>query len=585
MKRNIFLYLLSGLLFLILHTACQKIEIQSFEPKAGEIAFSKANVEVENALDTIEVDVQSNLPFRLSTKNSWISFVKANAMESGKVSIIVARNRELEARTGTVDAYITDEVRTTLTIVQKAGEVSTETKHYYVKQEGTAAADGLSWAAATSLSQALKLAENGDVVHVAAGVYQPVNNLTGGTQAGDITFEIAQNIKVIGGYPANATEGATANAAVNKTMLNGNDQAIHVMTIVAGKMPNQQVELEGITLTKGKAGGSGSVAVNGINISRQHGGGLLIAGAKVSMKNVIVTDNSSANHCPGVYLTAAADVTMRQVSISNNFTTIAASNGGGIWNDGSKLQLIDSEITGNRIGGVGGGLYSLNSTVESVNILYNVTIANNQTGIFGNNAVGAGIYAREKSQFYIINSTIYGNTAGGNAFGAGISLYGGTQVNLINSTVSGNQGGMNNTGSGGFAIQNASGGNNSLAIYNSIISGNISTSSQELGGSAFANYSIKSSVLGSQVYDYEGKVGSKTFDPTASFAAFGDYAAFGGTRPLKGSSAASTDGMSTTQLEILGVNLPAIDANYLIIDQANQSRNNKNIMGADISLK
>lgn len=579
-------YKLTQLLFVLLIclTSCQKLDLKSFAPENGTISFEKNNLEVSSQLDTIEIAVQSNLPFRLKTASSWISFIKANSLESGTVQIIVARNRELSERTGMVEAYITDDVKTSLTIVQKAGEVSTEVKHFYVKSSASSNSDGLSWEKATTLDMALKDAQNGDVIHVAAGVYKPVVNLSGGSQAGDITFEIAQNVKLIGGYPAQATTGAAANAN-NKTELNGDDRATHVLTIVAPKSNGHKVELDGFTITKGKAGGTGSVAVNGINISRQHGAGILIAGSVVEMKNMKVTDNSSFNHNPGIYITAAADVLMKNVSITNNYSTIAASNGGGIWNDGSKLQLIDSEILGNRTGGVGAGLYSLNSSVESVNILYNVTIANNVAGALGSNAVGGGIYAREKSLFYVINSTIYGNKAGGNGFGGGIALYGGTQMNLINSTVSGNQGGMNNAAVGGFAVQNASAGNNSLFIYNSIISGNISTGSLELGGQAFASYSIKSSILSTQVYDYDGKVSTKAFDPTTAFSTFGKNGGYGETIPLKGSSPATTDGMTALQLQILGINLPAIKPDYLILDQNNLSRNNKTVMGADISIK
>ncbi|MVZ67378.1 hypothetical protein GQF61_16105 [Sphingobacterium sp. DK4209] len=573
------------LLILAAFASCQKIDIKSFDAQAGEIAFDKSSLDAGNQLDTLEIALQSNLPYRLKTASNWITFVKANGLASDKVQIIVARNRELVDRTGIVEAYITDQVKTSLTIVQKAGEVSSETKHLYVKATATASTDGLSWEKATSLDQALKDAENGDVIHVAAGVYRPTVTLTGGSQAGDITFEIAQNIKLIGGYPSQASTGATADPINNKTELNGDDKAIHVLTILAPKTPGQKVEIDGFTLTKGKAGGTGTVPSNGLNISRQHGAGLLIAGSVVELKNMRITDNSSANHNPGVYLTAAADVIIRNSTISNNYCTIASSNGGGIWNDGSRLQLIDSEIVGNRIGGVGAGLYSLNTSVESVNILYNVTIANNVAGMFGANSVGGGIYAREKSQFYLINSTIHSNRAGGNGFGGGIAMYGASQMNLINSTVTANQGGMNNAGSGGSAIQNASAANNSLFIYNSIIAGNVSTGSPELGGNAFASYSIKSSTLGTQVYDYDGKLGTKTFDPQASFGTVGNHGAYGETVPLKGASAATTDGMTTLQLQILGVNLSAINADYLLIDQKNVSRNGKAIMGADISVK
>ncbi|MFD2555258.1 hypothetical protein [Sphingobacterium tabacisoli] len=566
--------------------SCKDIDLESFTPNTGDISFTGTSLDAPNTLDTLWVDVNSNLPFRLKTDASWLSFVKPNGASSGKVGIITARNRELNARTGTVVAYITDAVQAQIQIKQSAGDpIPDVTRHFYVRVDGQVTADGLSWTNATSLHKALDEAVNGDYIHIAAGVYTPSKMLTGGTSAQDATFEIAENVHLIGGYAAQASTGATADPNLYKTEFNGNSKSLHVVTIIAPKAEGQQVELNGITITKGMAGGTGSVSAAGTTVSRQHGGGLFISKAKVRLTNVSIIDNGSANHAPGVYLTALADVTMDQVSVKNNYTTIAASNGGGIWNDGSRLVMYDSEIVGNRIGGVGAGLYSLNTAVESVNILYNVTIAKNTCGIFGNNSVGGGIYAREKSLFYIVNSTIYGNKAGGASFGGGIALYGATTFHLINSTVSGNEAGTTATATGGVGIHNSSANNNNLYIYNSIVSGNLGGSWPDMGGSTYAGYSVMSSVLGTQVLDADGKPTSVQFDPNTSFAAFGQNGGFGDTFPLKGASAATTQGLSALQLEILANNLQGLEGAKLLIDQNNVSRTNKKVMGADVSIK
>lgn len=576
------LIVICGLFSLV---SCKDIDLGSFNPVAGSISFTSATLDAPNTLDTLWVDLNSNLPFRLKTNASWLSFVKPNGPSSEKVGIITARNRDLVERVGNVIAYITDGVQAEIQIKQAAGDPLPDvTRHFYVRVDGQASADGLSWANATVLHKALDEAVGGDYIHVAAGVYIPTQTLTGGASAQDATFEIAENVRIIGGYPAQASTGAIADPNLHKTEFNGNNKSIHVVTVIAPKVQGQQVELNGITITKGMAGGTGSVNAGGTTVSKQHGGGLFIAKAKVLLKNVSVIENGSANHAPGVYLTALADVTMDQVSVKNNYTTIAASNGGGIWNDGSRLVMYDSEIVGNRIGGVGAGLYSLNTAVESVNILYNVTIAKNTCGIFGNNAVGGGIYAREKSLFYVVNSTIYGNKAGGAAFGGGIALYGATTFHLISSTVSGNEGGTTATATGGVGIHNSSANNNSLHIYNSIVSGNLGGSWPDIGGSAYVGYSVKSSILGLQVLDFDGKPTSGQFDPQVSFATFGQHGSFGETLPLKGSSTATTEGLSALQLEILANSLQALEVERLLIDQNNVSRANRKVMGADVSI-
>ncbi|WP_164108396.1 MULTISPECIES: BACON domain-containing protein [Sphingobacterium] len=578
-----FLILISGLFCLV---SCKDIDLESFTPSTGRIGFASVSLDAPNTLDTLWIDLNSNLPFRLKTDDSWISFVKPNGLSSEKVGIITARNRDLAERIGKVVAYVTDEVRAEIQIKQSAGDPLPDvTRHFYVRVDGQTAADGLSWTNATSLHKALDEAVNGDYIHVAAGVYIPTQVLTGGASVQDATFEIAENVRIIGGYPAQATNGSVADPKLHKTEFNGNNKSIHVVTVIAPKAQGQQVELHGITITKGMAGGTGSVNASGTVVSKQHGGGLFVSKAKVLLKNVSVTDNGSANHAPGVYITSLADVTMDHVSVKNNYTTIAASNGGGIWNDGSRLVMYDSEVVGNRIGGVGAGLYSLNTAVESVNILYNVTIARNITGIFGNNAVGGGIYAREKSLFYVVNSTIYGNKAGGSAFGGGVALYGATTFHLISSTVSGNEAGTTATAAGGVGIHNASANNNNLHIYNSLVSGNLRGSWSDIGGNAYAGYSVKSSILGTQVLDFDGRPTLGQFDPEVSFVAFGQHGGFGETFSLKGTSAASTEGMSSLQLEILANNLQALESKKLLVDQNNVSRSNKKVMGADVVIK
>lgn len=581
---KIIFFILLGVVSII---SCKDVDPKSFHPETGIISFSSSTLEASNALDTLWIDVESNLPFRLKTTSSWLSFVKPNGFSSEKVGIIVARNREQGLRSGIVEAYITDGVFAQLQISQAAGDpIPDYTRHFYVKTDAYDTGDGLSWENAITLDQALEEAVSGDVIHVAAGIYRPSKMLTGGTTTKDATFEIVENVQIVGGYPAQASEGAISDPLVHITELNGNNEVTHVVTVLAPQDPVQQVKLSGLTITKGMAGGTGNVNAGGVTVSRQHGGGLFVSNSKLVMEQCSIIDNGSANHAAGIFITRSANVTMNRVSIKDNYSTIPASNGGGIWNDGSRLVIYDSEITGNRVGGVGAGLYSLNTAIESVNILYNVTISKNVSGIFGNNSVGGGIYARERSVFYIVNSTIYGNKAGGTSFGGGVALYGATTFHLINSTISANEAGEKATAAGGAGIHNASANNNKLHIYNSIVSGNGENNATDIGGqSTYVAYSIQSSILGNQVYDSGEKLTSATFDPSTGFSVFGVNGSFLETLPLRGVSAATTDGMSVLELEILANNLQDIDGQRLLYDQNNVSRQNKEVMGADVTVK
>ncbi|WP_018630672.1 right-handed parallel beta-helix repeat-containing protein [Niabella aurantiaca] len=568
------------LLFLQLFTtACYKADPESFAPGTPEISFPQASITVPSDMDTIEVPVTANLPWRVKTDADWISFVKANGSETGTFKVAIARNRTTAARTAEITGYITADETVKMTIIQQGGEPAPDhTRHFYVKTSGDENKDGLSWANATTLDAALTNAANGDFIHIAEGSYIPSRTIAGGNtgNASDNTFEIAQNIHLVGGYPANATEGSVADPAANPVLLSGADQKYHVVVVSAIPEGEHQVSMKGITITKGHAGSSGAVPVNGANLARNYGGGLVVIKSKLLLENCRIADNTSDQHIAGIYMLSQSEVTIRNSSISDNK---ANSNGGGIWNDGSKLYLFDSEITGNIANGVGGGLYSLNVGVVSYNYLYNVTIAGNQVGAPGFARVGAGIYSRERSQYKIVNSTIYGNKNVGTGFGAGIAVYGGSTVDIINTTISNNEGGVDNTATNGGSgiFNNNSPTANTVNIYNSVISGNTGHAN-EIGG---ANISLQSSIVGASVYNYEKAVEpGQSFDPATMFLPFAKYGTgYGKTLPVKAGSPATTFGMTTLQLQVAGANL-SLDENYYLKDQNHKSRTSTTVMGA-----
>lgn len=403
-KRSIIFQLLSIILVFTSIVSCRKIDQESFTPKQPEISFEQQEVRVGNDVDTIEIDLKSNLPWRVKTDENWLTVLNANGPADDKIRIAIQKNRTTEERQAEIEAYVTENAKTILAIIQEAGDPAPDyTRHFYVKTDGLEANDGLSWAKATTLDQALDRAASGDVIHVAAGTYKPTVTITGGnaSEDKDKTFEISQNVKLIGGYPAEAADGAAANPEINKTILSGQlntGKAYHVMAVTALQEQDKQVEIDGFTIRDGSAHtASSAININGINVYRGYGGGMIIAGSKVEIKNSIVSNNETATHCAGVYLTGNSHVTFRNTSISNNIGLAATTNGAGIWNDGSTLYMYDSEVTGNRGGGVGGGIYALNTGRTSYNYLFNVTIANNEVGTMGaTTRTGAGIYAREK---------------------------------------------------------------------------------------------------------------------------------------------------------------------------------------------
>lgn len=584
MKKSKIISYCAILALLLGFASCRKIDTEGFSPQTPVISFSEQEVRVGNNVDTVDIAVDANLPWRIKSDATWITLIKANGKAGENAKIAIQRNRTEIERSAEIVAYITNNSQSKLMLIQAAGDPAPDvTRNFYVTTTGTSLKDGLSWVNATSLEGALDNAVSGDIIHVAAGTYIPAQMITGGSVNEDKTFEIAQNVKLIGGYPAAAANGDVSNPAANPTILSGqlsgSVKTYHVVAITAPREANKKVSITGFTIEKGRAHTANTViTINSIPVSKGYGGGVIVAGSEVEFNQVKITSNESGLHAGGMYITGIARVTFTNSAVTANTGTAESSNAGGIWNDGSELYMYNSEISGNKAGGVAGGLYSINTVRTTYNYLYNVTIANNEVGFTGNKArTGAGIYCREKSKFVIINSTIYGNKNNGTAFGAGMAIYGVSSLDLVNSTVSGNSGGEGNTAViGGSGLYNNPAHVNTLNIFNSVIAGNIG-SPNEVGGT----HSTKSSIIGSTVYSYNGDVVSgQSFDPATAFAPFGSYGGFSKTLPLtSAANAAITGGMSVLQLQILSSNLSLADT-YFIIDQNNKSRAGKTIMGA-----
>lgn len=151
--------------------------------------------------------------------------------------------------------------------------------------------------------------------------------------------------------------------------------------------------------------------------------------------------------------------------------------GGGIANFGAKLTLRDDIITGNtNAGGLGGGIYNDNGNNSILNI-YNSTISNNSAsnanGPTGASGLGGAIYDRGASML-IVNSTITGNSAG---VDGGIRFRLGPAT-VQNSTIDGNSVAESpgNTGTAvGGGIDDPGINGSRIVLGNTIVSGNTAT--------------------------------------------------------------------------------------------------------------
>jgi predicted outer membrane repeat protein len=224
------------------------------------------------------------------------------------------------------------------------------------------------------------------------------------------------------------------------------------------------VSIEGLTLTKGTAGG-------GTN----RGGALYGFGSDsdVTLTNVTVSDSVAGGEGGGIYTNA--ELTLVNASVSGNEST--GNDGGGVYAD-DDLTITNSSITGNTAAQSGGGAIG----AKYLGIRDSV-ISGNDAGV-----IGGGVAIKYSSfsdpRRLIVDTTISGNNAAGSGAGIGISEMGpGARVRIVESTVTGNTGGPSSDG-GGISVPLMYG---RFELLNSTVSGN---SAQVGGGVSFGEPGI-----------------------------------------------------------------------------------------------
>ena len=142
------------------------------------------------------------------------------------------------------------------------------------------------------------------------------------------------------------------------------------------------------------------------------GAGIYVeGGALLDARNVEVRGNiANSKNGGGLYITSNGAAALENVTFFGN----QANNGGGIWNVGAALSLVNSTLSGNSALSEGGGLWT-----QGFVTLDHVTVANNTAsiggGVFNKNGNGNG-----NRNVNAVSSLFAGNS-GGNINGAPIS--------------------------------------------------------------------------------------------------------------------------------------------------------------------
>ena len=275
--------------------------------------------------------------------------------------------------------------------------------------------------------------------------------------------------------------------------------------------------ISGLLITNGRTpdGVTEDVAPNG--------GGILQTGGSLTLRDVVITGNSTGNGGPmrfgspnlggfggfggGIY--ASGTLTMTDCVISNNTT---GNGGAGLQSGGSggrgagiffapgTLTMTNVVITGNHTGqggapggnsGDAGGMWTGGDffPAQATDVILNkVTISDNTTATAlpnGDSGTGGGIYAYQGTM-RLINSTVRNNHTGDapRQAGRGGGIFNSATLTALNSLISGNSTGNNDFGSNnnGGGIASFS----SLTLINTTVSGN-STGAETagIGGGVF----------------------------------------------------------------------------------------------------
>ncbi|GHT78349.1 hypothetical protein FACS189464_1650 [Bacteroidia bacterium] len=356
----------------------------------------------------------------------------------------------------------------------------------YVATTGTAAADGLSWGAASNDLQAMiNASAAGDEIWVAAGTYKPTHTAEYWTATSPTgvnvnpsdrfnSFVLKAGVKIYGGFTGNDYTETVASRdwAANVTTLSGDfkgddygdamngffnmtENAYHV--VIGANIANDgETVLDGFTISGGNANNSSSnIVVNSINsVNQGVGGGMYNNKSSPALANVAISGNSAAGSGGGMFNRDYSSPALSNVAISGNSANV----GGGMYNyTYSSPSLSNVTISGNYAYTSGGGIENYENSSPA---LINVIISGNYAGYYG-----GGMY-NGKSSPALINVTISGNN--GNISGGGMFNNNYSSPVLTNVTISGNS--ASNTG--GMFNDN----NSSPVLANSIIWGNVSIS-------------------------------------------------------------------------------------------------------------
>jgi formylglycine-generating enzyme required for sulfatase activity len=336
----------------------------------------------------------------------------------------------------------------------------------YVDEDATGTNDGSSWGNAFNhLQDGLAVAESGEQIWVAEGIYRPDEDTANPDGTGDrwATFGLINGVAIYGGFAGYETSLEERDLDTYETVLSGDladndgpdfanhgENSIHV---VKSSFCDETAVLDGFTITAGNANGSNP---------NDNGGGMYNNSSSPIVTNCTFTGNVVSNHGGGVY-NENSSPSFTNCTFNNNL----AFRGAAMRNDSSNPTLTSCTFYNNSAIDDAGGIHNRQSSPALDNCIFSANSAGDR---------GGGMHNYNSSNPILVNCIFSGNSAENN--GGGVDNYVSSSPTLTNCTFSLNS----STFGGGTCSTNSS----SPMFTNCMFSGN---SASDVGGGMYNNNS------------------------------------------------------------------------------------------------
>lgn len=271
----------------------------------------------------------------------------------------------------------------------------------YVDSRADGANNGSSWTDAyTNLQDALDVADDGIEIWVAGGPYIPDRDQWGEPNGPHDTFNIrGPGVKVFGGFLGNETARQQRNAFQHQTIVAGEAEKYHVVTIDSYFGANEETAFDGFIVTGGLADGDSKGG-------NDYGAGMIIFNANVVIANCWFVANH-ADSAGGALKISASDVKIVNCQFTDNSAGYLGFEGlgGAVWSFGG-TQLVNCLFHTNFAGinGLGHAAWFTTETEGNETRLDNCTFTDN--GPF--ERTGDGVIGID-GVLIVRNSVIWGN--------------------------------------------------------------------------------------------------------------------------------------------------------------------------------